>query len=83
MESVYRKITEEYGVDERICRIAEECEKDAIHVFAKIDSVKDYNQLKVLRSMQKNGLAERHFNFATGYGYADIGRDMLNNKKVL
>ena len=78
MKTVYEKIKEEFGIDERICRIAEECERDIAPVFEKIDGVRDYNQFKVLRSMQKNGLAERHFNFATGYGYADIGRDILD-----
>jgi cystathionine beta-lyase family protein involved in aluminum resistance len=78
MDRVYKKITEEYGVGERICTLAAISEKDVLPVFDKIDEIRDYNQLKVLRSMQKNGLAERHFNFATGYGYADIGRDILD-----
>ncbi|MBO4327648.1 MAG: methionine gamma-lyase family protein [Clostridia bacterium] len=78
MNTVYEKIKEEFGVEDRICRLAEKCDKAVKPVFDKIDRIRDYNQLKVLRSMQKNGLAERHFNFSTGYGYADIGREMLD-----
>lgn len=78
MDTVYKQIEAEYGAGEHICALAEECEKQIKDVFEEIDRVRDYNQLKVLRSMQKNGLAERHFNFATGYGYADIGRDILD-----
>ena len=71
-------LTREYGISPELCALAEEVERQVRGEFARIDRVRDYNQLKVLRSMQKNGLAERHFNFSTGYGYNDIGRDLLD-----
>ena len=45
--------------------------------FEEIDSIAEYNQLKVLRAMQKNRLAEDHLYGSTGYGYTDIGRDTV------
>ena len=71
-------LTREYGISPELCALAEETERQVRGEFEHIERVRDYNQLKVLRSMQKNGLAERHFNFSTGYGYNDIGRDLLD-----
>ena len=45
--------------------------------FNKIDQVAEYNQLKVIRAMQKNKVSEACLLGTTGYGYNDIGRDTL------
>lgn len=45
--------------------------------FEQIDHVCEYNQLKVIRAMQKNQVSDYHFNSGTGYGYDDAGRDTL------
>ena len=45
--------------------------------FAAIDEVAEYNQLKVLRAMQKNQVSEACLLGTTGYGYNDLGRDTL------
>lgn len=45
--------------------------------FEEIDAVAEYNQMKVLRAMQKNKVCEAHFAASTGYGYNDAGRDAL------
>lgn len=36
-----------------------------------------YNSEKVLKAFQNNKLSENHFNSTTGYGYGDIGRDVI------
>ena len=45
--------------------------------FKKIDETAEYNQLKVLRAMQKNQVSEACLLGTTGYGYNDLGRDTL------
>ncbi len=45
--------------------------------FEKIDLVAEYNQMKVLKAMQKNRVCEAHFQASTGYGYNDAGREAL------
>ncbi|MCM1216184.1 MAG: methionine gamma-lyase family protein [Lachnospiraceae bacterium] len=45
--------------------------------FQQIDSVAEYNQLKVLHAMQKNQVSEACLLGTTGYGYNDLGRDTL------
>ena len=45
--------------------------------FREFDKTAEYNQLKVLRAMQENRVNEGCFNYASGYGYNDQGRDTL------
>lgn len=45
--------------------------------FAQIDKRAEYNQLKVIRAMQKNRVSAECFNTSSGYGYNDLGRDTL------
>lgn len=45
--------------------------------FAKIDERAEINQLKVMAAMQKNRVRSACFNYSSGYGYDDVGRDTL------
>lgn len=45
--------------------------------FQTIDETAEYNQLKVLRALQKNQVSEACLLGTTGYGYNDLGRDTL------
>ena len=74
----YQFMQTEYGISPDLCRLCDEIEQQLAPQFAKIQETRDYNQLRVLRAMQQNGLSDRHFNFSTGYGYDDIGRDILD-----
>ncbi len=47
--------------------------------FKAIDEVAEYNQIKVLKAMQKYKVSEAHFAATTGYGYNDLGRDTLED----
>ena len=49
-----------------------------VESFAHIDSVKEYNQLKVLKAFTQNHVGAQHLGVSTGYGYGDIGRDLLD-----
>ena len=45
--------------------------------FEAIDEMAEYNQLKVLKALQKNKVSDIHFVPSTGYGYNDQGRETL------
>ena len=45
--------------------------------FALADEISEYNQEKVLKAFHDKGIAVRHFNGTTGYGYGDDGRFTL------
>ncbi len=68
----------EFRIAENIIEISNMAEKNVIDIFAGIDSVKEYNQFKVIRAMQKHNLSDSHFAGTTGYGYDDRGREILD-----
>ena len=72
-ESIYRM----FGVDERIAALVREEEERLQEHFRKIDETAEYNQLKVIRAMQENGISGACMLETTGYGYDDFGRDRL------
>lgn len=45
--------------------------------FEEIDKNAEYNQMKVIKAMQDEKVAEMHLSGTTGYGYNDDGRDTL------
>ena len=53
------------------------CEKELINEFDKVNKLCEENTFKVLESFKNNGVSEIHFNSTTGYGYNDIGRDVI------
>ena len=54
-----------------------QCEKELAPNFALADEISEYNQEKVLKAFNEQGIALRHFNGTTGYGYGDDGRFAL------
>ena len=55
------------------------CEKELEPEFKKVEEICSYNSKKVLYAFQKNKVSESHFNTTTGYGYNDIGRDVIED----
>lgn len=55
----------------------EEAEKNLIDIYQEIDHKCFINSKKVIDAFHKNNLSEIHFNSTTGYGYNDIGRDVI------
>lgn len=68
----------ENGIKKEIIKLAEKAEEMISPVFKNLDYIKMYNQLKVLNAMQQEKLSDAHFTFSTGYGYGDIGRDVVD-----
>lgn len=70
---LYRQL----GIREEVLAFADDTEKQLKDRFAAIDEMAEYNQLKVIHAMQENRVCEACFNYASGYGYSDQGRDTL------
>ncbi|RCX16817.1 cystathionine beta-lyase family protein involved in aluminum resistance [Anaerobacterium chartisolvens] len=68
----------EFGIDESIIKLSNSSEKAIADVVGSIDSIREYNQFKVISAMQKNNVSETHFSGTTGYGYDDRGREILD-----
>ncbi len=77
MSSTNEMLIKEFNINNKILQLAGEVEKEVEGEFVKIDDIKAYNQFKVLKAMQENRLSDIHFNWNTGYGYNDIGRETL------
>ena len=69
----------EFGIKEDIIELSKNIEKDLVPIFKRLDEVEEYNSLKVLSAFQKYNLSEMHFAGTTGYGYGDVGRDVIES----
>ena len=65
------------GISEEVFAFGKQIEASLTERFTEIDRVAEYNQLKVLHAMQECKVSAECFNYASGYGYSDIGRDTL------
>lgn len=65
------------GIDTQVLAFGEHILENLKDRFAAIDETAEYNQLKVIRAMQKARVSEACLIGTTGYGYNDIGRDTL------
>lgn len=73
MNSAYQSL----GIDPKVLDYCTDIEKELETRFHYIDSIAEFNQMKVLKAMQDNRLSDIHFAATTGYGYNDMGRDTL------
>ncbi len=67
-----------FDLDPRVRQAGERAMGVCRPVFEKMDTVRDYNQAKVLRAFADNHVSESHFMGSTGYGYGDRGRETLD-----
>jgi len=66
-----------FRIEENLINKMIEIENVLNERFKAVDRIKEYNQYKVLHAMQECRLSDQHFNWTTGYGYNDIGREKI------
>ncbi len=76
-EELMKKQYEQLGIEECVYQFGHRIEQELKERFEKIDTIAEYNQLKVIRAMQKNRVSAECFQSSSGYGYDDVGRDTL------
>ena len=76
-EKIQNNYSELFGIDKDVLSFCNEILAGLEKRFKDIDTVAEYNQMKVLNAMQKNNTAEMHLHGSTGYGYDAEGRDNL------
>lgn len=62
---------------EDIIKLVKDAEDVLVNEFKKVDELCEKNTFRVLDAFKKNNVSEIHFNSTTGYGYSDIGRDVI------
>ena len=76
-EDAIKKQYEELEISEKVYTFGHQIEASLKERFDAIDTIAEYNQLKVIRAMQKNRVSAECFQTSSGYGYDDVGRDTL------
>lgn len=73
MEAMYRDM----GISPEVFAYGEKIWNSLKDRWEEIDAVSEYNQMKVIKAMQKNRVSEACLLGTTGYGYNDLGRETL------
>ena len=68
-----------YDIDDRFDKLIKETEIELEDLFLHHEEIAEFNQLKVIKAFNENALRSSDFFQATGYGYADTGRDTIES----
>lgn len=66
----------DYKIDTDIIERVENNSKSLKDKFDLLTPIEEYNQIKVLKAFRDNELSNTAFNWSTGYGYGDTGREV-------
>lgn len=69
-------LIKELNINSKVLDLVEEAEHEVKTGFENLDKNMEINQYKVLKALQINRLSDVHFNWNTGYGYNDQGREL-------
>lgn len=72
-----REMYKNMGICDEVYDYCDNIIKSLHDRFEEIDKNAEYNQMKVIKAMQDNKVAEMHLSGTTGYGYNDDGRYTL------
>lgn len=65
------------GIRQEIMDLAKETEEQVKKQFQEVEEVCEFNSMRILHAFQKYQVSDMHFNQTTGYGYGDVGRDVI------
>ncbi|MGL4874925.1 MAG: aminotransferase class I/II-fold pyridoxal phosphate-dependent enzyme [Clostridium sp.] len=71
-------LKEQYKINDNAFNIYIQALKEVESRFKELDSIREYNQLKILKAFQAERISDSHFTNSTGYGYDDMGRDSFD-----
>ncbi len=75
--SLNRLALQKFNIPSDLIEKSELVETELCEKFGEIDSIRQFNQLKVLSAFQAEGVSESDLGISRGYGYNDFGRDKL------
>lgn len=67
-----------FDIDERLLELAEKAEGICSQDFSEINGLSEYNGQKVLSAFINNRVSDVALKGSTGYGYGDMGRDVID-----
>lgn len=72
-----KQLYEEMGIRREIWQLGQRIQGELQERFQEIGERAEYNQLKVLKAMQEHRVDASCFQYTSGYGYNDHGREVL------
>ena len=79
LASQTQNLYKEMGISPEVLAFGTKVEASLKERFEAIDKMAEFNQLKVVNAMQQARVNSECFNYASGYGYNDFGRDTLES----
>lgn len=73
-----KNISKIYDFDPKLMELAEQAESNCTDAFARIEETAEYCGAKVLKAFSDNRVSEPCFYGSTGYGYGDVGREIID-----
>lgn len=73
-----KNISKIYDFDLKLMELAEQAERNCADAFARIEETAEYCGAKVLKAFSDNRVSEPCFYGSTGYGYGDVGREVID-----
>ena len=70
-------LEQEFEISGEVIDFVKEVENEITVQQKKLDELSELHQYRVIKAMQKAGLGDRHFTVSTGYGYDDVGREVV------
>ena len=70
-------LNKNFDIDIKVLEMVSEAEADLKEQFDEIDDITAICQMKVLKAFQDNRINATHFDWTTGYGYDDPGREAV------
>lgn len=70
-------LKKEFNISEEVLDLVDKAENLLAERFDRIDDTTAICQMKVLKAFQDNHINATHFDWSTGYGYDDAGRDAV------
>ena len=74
---LHRFMQEVYQIPEKLIHVMEEADAALQEAYGQIEQRAALNQLRLLHIFQRQGVTDFHLHGSTGYGYGDVGREVL------
>ncbi|HHW95220.1 MAG TPA: hypothetical protein GX736_04770 [Mogibacterium sp.] len=70
-------LIKDFSISPEIIKIVNNAEEKLADRYKEADDISAVCQLKILKAFQDNNINATHFDWSTGYGYGDSGRDAV------
>lgn len=70
-------LEKEFEISAEVIDFVKQTENEVAPQLKKLDDMSELHQYRVIKAMQRAGLGDRHFTVSTGYGYDDVGREVV------